>query len=185
MMKLTNRNIPLDHLTLSPMNVRTVTAHPNDDEELQASIAALGVLESLLVRPADAHSMYHVVGGGRRLSVLQRLAESKIIRRNYAVPCRVLPESASPREISLHENAMRAAMHPADQYEAFARLRDDGMAAAEIATRAGVSEHHVVKLMRLASVAPELLAAYRNDDMNLDCLMAFTVTDDHQAQKDI
>ena len=98
MMKLINRNIPLDHLTLSPMNVRTVTAHPDDEEELQASIAALGVLESLLVRPADGDGTYHVVGGGRRLSVLQRLAESKTIRRDYAVPCRVLPDSASPRE---------------------------------------------------------------------------------------
>ena len=76
-------------------------------------------------------------------------------------------------------------MHPADQYEAYARLRAKGMTAAEIASRAGVSERQVTKMMRLASVAPELLAAFRNGDMNLETLMAFTVTDDRKAQLDV
>jgi ParB family chromosome partitioning protein len=87
--------------------------------------------------------------------------------------------------MSLHENEKRAQMHPADQYEAYARLRAKGMTAAEIAARAGVSERQVTKLMRLGTVAPELLAAYRNDDLDLQTLMAFTVTDDRQAQLDV
>ena len=184
MMKLTNRNIPLDRLSLSPANVRTAKAHPDEDTELQASILALGVLESLLVH-ADGDDRFHVVAGGRRLAALQQLAGEKRIPHSYVVPCRIVADSAKLVEISLHENEMRAAMHPADQFEAFARLRDDGMTAAEIAARAGVSERQVTKLMRLAAAAPELIAAYRNEQMNLETLMAFTVTDDHQAQKDV
>ncbi len=184
MMKLTNRNIPLERLTLSAANVRKASADPEDDKELQASILSLGVLESLLVVP-DADDTFAVVAGGRRLAALQRLAEAGEIRPGYVAPCRVHTGDADPAEMSLHENEKRAPMHPADQYEAYARLRDKGMTAAEIASRAGVSERQVTKLMRLGTVAPELLAAYRNGDMDLQTLMAFTVTDDRKAQLDV
>ena len=40
-------------------------------------------------------------------------------------------------------------------------------------------------MMRLGTVAPELLAAFRNGEMNLHTLMAFTVTDDRKAQLDV
>jgi ParB family chromosome partitioning protein len=32
-------------------------------------------------------------------------------------------------------------------------------------------------------VSPKLIAAYRKEEMTLDCLMAFTVSDDHNAQE--
>ena len=184
MMKLTNRNVPLRRLTLSAANVRKAGADPEDDKELQASILSLGVLESLLVVP-DGDDSFDVVSGGRRLAALQRLAEAGKIAADYVAPCRVLGGDADPAEVSLHENEKRAPMHPADQYEAYARLRAKGMTAAEIASRAGVSERQVTKMMRLGTVAPELLAAFRNGEMNLQTLMAFTVTDDRQAQLDV
>ncbi|MCY4026784.1 MAG: ParB N-terminal domain-containing protein [Acidobacteria bacterium] len=184
MMKLTNRNIPLSRLKLSAANVRTVSADPEDDKELQASILSLGVLESLLVVP-NGDDNFDVVAGGRRLAALQQLAEAGKIAADYVAPCRVLGAGADPAEVSLHENEKRAPMHPADQYEAYERLRAKGMTAADIASRAGVSERQVTKMMRLGTVAPELLAAFRNGEMNLQTLMAFTVTDDRQAQLDV
>ena len=184
MTKLTNRNIPLDRLTLSAANVRTASADAEDDKELQASILSLGVLESLLVVP-NGDDTFAVVAGGRRLAALQRLAEAGKIPAEYVAPCRIYNGGADPAEVSLHENEKRAPMHPADQYEAYARLRAKGMTAAEIASRAGVSERQVAKMMRLAAVAPELLAAFRNGEMNLHTLMAFTVTDDRKAQLDV
>ena len=86
-MKLTNRNIPLDRLTLSAANVRKASADPEDDKELQASILSLGLLESLLVVPGGDDT-FAVVAGGRRLAALQRLAEAGEIRRRArrAVP---------------------------------------------------------------------------------------------------
>ena len=184
MKKLTNRNIPLDRLSLSPANVRTAKAHPDEDKQLEASILALGVLESLLVHDGGGGSL-QVVSGGRRLAALQRLADGKRIAADHAVPCRLIADGAKLTEISLHENEMRAAMHPADRFEAYARLREAGLSAADIAARAGVTEKHVARLMRLSSVAPELVAAYRNDQMDIETLMAFTVTGDHEAQKDV
>ena len=184
MMKLTNRNIPLNRLTLSAANVRTASADPEDDKELQESILSLGVLESLLVVPSGDDN-FAVIAGGRRLAALQQLAEAGKIAADYVAPCRIYNGGADPAEVSLHENEKRAAMHPADQYEAYARLRANGMTAAEIASRAGVSERQVTKMLRLAAVAPELLAAFRNGEMNLQILMAFTVTDDRQTQLDV
>ena len=184
MMKLTNRNIPLRRLTLSAANVRKAGADPEDDKELQASILSLGVLKSLLVVP-NGDDNFDVVAGGRRLAALQQLAEAGKIAADYVAPCRVLGGGADPAEVSLHENEKRAPMHPADQYEAYERLRAKGMTAADIASRAGVSERQVTKMMRLGTVAPELLAAFRNREMNLQTLMAFTVTDDRQAQLDV
>ena len=183
-MKHTNRNIPLGRLTLSAANVRKASADPEDDKELQASILALGVLESLIVVP-DGDDAFAVVAGGRRLAALQRLAAAGEIPAEYVAPCRILGNGTDPAEVSLHENEKRSPMHPADQYEAYARLRAKGMTAAAIASRAGVSERQVTKMMRLASVAPELLTVFRNGEMDLHTLMAFTVTDDRKAQLDV
>ncbi len=36
--------------------------------------------------------------------------------------------------------------------------------------------------MKLACVTPELLEEFRNEGMTLECLMAYTVTDDHRKQ---
>ena len=175
------RYIPLDRLTLSADNVRTVPASAEDDTELRASILALGILENLLVHEVDGKT--EVVSGGRRLRLLHGLAADGEIPPGYPVPCCVLHKTANPAEVSLHENEKRLAMHPADQFVAYKRMRDDGLTAAEIATRAGVTEQLVVRRLRLANVAPELLDAYRAGKLNLESLMAFAITADHEAQK--
>ena len=74
-------------------------------------------------------------------------------------------------------------MHPADQFEAFRDLADKGMPVADIAARFGKSEAHVLKLLKLARVSPKILKAYRVADLTLEDVMAFTVTDDHEAQE--
>jgi ParB family chromosome partitioning protein len=84
--------------------------------------------------------------------------------------------------MSLAENIVRLAMHPADQFEAFAALIDKGESASQVAQRFGIDESLVLKRMKLARVAPQLLAEYRSEGMTLECLMAFTITDDHRRQ---
>ncbi|MGV2336354.1 MAG UNVERIFIED_CONTAM: hypothetical protein LVR18_20350 [Planctomycetaceae bacterium] len=55
--------------------------------------------------------------------------------------------------MSLAENVIRQAMHPADQFDAFASLIEQGKSAAEVASRFGVEESIVLKRMKLARVA--------------------------------
>ena len=176
--------IPLSTLALAPENARKTPPEPLAQNELTASIAAHGLLENLIARPVDdggESAGFAVVAGGRRLAALQALADDGLIPPDHAVPCRVVL-NGNGGEISLAENAVRLAMHPADQVEAFAALADAGLSVSGIAARFGVSARTIEQRLRLGNAAPELLAAYRAGDMGLDALKAFAVTTDHARQ---
>ena len=191
----TVRSIPLNRLELAPENVRKTPADPAALEELKASIAAHGLLENLIVRiedtghdpgsgPEQAHvDRCAVVAGGRRLAAMKALASEGILDADHPVPCRVIGAAENPGELSLAENVVRVAMHPADQVVAFLRLSEAGVTVAAIAARFGVAERLVEQRLSLGGVAPELLDAYRAQEMDLDTLKAFTVTIDHARQR--
>ena len=180
------RDIPLSQLELSPDNVRKTPADASAFSELKASIAAHGLLENLIARSmepgADGPERYAVIAGGRRLAAMQALAAGGALEEDHPVPCRMIGSIVAAEEVSLAENSVRAAMHPADQVEAFRRLADAGSTAAAIAARFGVSERTVEKRLRLGNAAPVLLEAYRAGEIDLDTLMAFAVTTDQARQ---
>ncbi len=180
------REIPLSRLSLAPENVRKTPPDPRADAELEASIAALGLLENLVVRPdepdPDGIERYAVVAGGRRLKALQALAGDGALGADRPVPCLVKDGGVAPAEISLAENVVRIAMHPADQVVAFTGLADAGQSVSSIAARFGLSERLVEQRLRLGNAAPELLDAYRADQIDLEVLRAFSVTTDRERQ---
>ena len=180
------RDIPLSQLELSPDNVRKTPADASAFTELKASIAAHGLLENLIARAmepgTDCVARYAVIAGGRRLAAMQALAAEGALEEDHPVPCRMIGSIVAAEEVSLAENTVRAAMHPADQVEAFRRLANAGSTAAAIAARFGVSERTVEKRLRLGNAAPVLLEAYRAGEIDLDTLMAFAVTTDHARQ---
>ena len=180
------RDIPLSQLELSPDNVRKTPADASAFTELKASIAAHGLLENLIARAmepgTDCVARYAVIAGGRRLAAMQALAAEGALDEDHPVPCRMIGSIVAAEEVSLAENTVRAAMHPADQVEAFRRLADAGSTAAAIAARFGVSERTVEKRLRLGNAAPVLLEAYRAGEIDLDTLMAFAVTTDQARQ---
>ncbi len=174
--------IPLNKLTAWDGNVRKTVGADTALAELAVSIAAHGLLQSLVVR-REKNGAYAVVAGGRRFAALQLLAGQGTIAEDKVIECNVIADDADATEISLVENAVREDMHPADEFEAFRALIDKGMAAADIAARFGVTETVVTKRMKLARVSPLILKAYRDDKITLECLMAFAVTDDHARQE--
>ena len=180
------RDIPLSQLELSPGNVRKTPADASAFTELKASIAAHGLLENLIARAmepgTDCVARYGVIAGGRRLAAMQALAAEGTLDEDHLVPCRMIGAIVAAEEVSLAENSVRAAMHPADQVEAFRRLADAGSTAGAIAARFGVSERTVEKRLRLGNAAPVLLEAYRAGEIDLDTLMAFAVTTNQARQ---
>ena len=180
------REIPLSRLTLAPENVRKTPPNPQADAELKASIAALGLLENLVVRADEPDEQgaerYAVVAGGRRLKAMQALVEDKVFDADHPVPCQVRSGDAEPAELSLAENVIRVPMHPADQVGAFTKLADAGQSVSAIAARFGASERVVEQRLRLGNAAPELLDAYRADQIDLEVLKAFAVTADRERQ---
>ncbi|PCJ37356.1 MAG: hypothetical protein COA75_03630 [Cellvibrionales bacterium] len=175
-----NRYVPLNKLVISEKNVRVVSASKEADRELVASIASQGVLQNLVVIPS-AKGKKEVVAGGRRLASLHYLANKGEIEQDCPVPCLEKSSDADLTEISLAEN-IHAAMHPADQFVAYSRLVDEGLSVEDIALRFGVAKALVAKRLALGKVAPKLLDRYRRDSFSLECLMAFTVCDDHKRQ---
>ena len=180
------REIPLSRLSLAPENVRKTPPDPRADAELKASIAALGLLENLVVRPDEPGETdterYAVVAGGRRLKAMQALVEDEALDADHPVPCQVRDGDTESGEISLAENVMRVPMHPADQVVAFTKLVQAGQPVSSVAARFGASERIVEQRLRLGNAAPELLDAYRADEIDLEVLKAFAVTTDRERQ---
>ena len=180
------RDIPLCRLALAPENVRKTPPDEAAEAQLRASIAEHDLLENLVVRPddpdADGIERFAVVAGGRRLAALKALAENGTLHADHPVPCKIAA-NGNAGELSLAENVVRIAMHPADQVVAFAGLAESGVTVAAIAARFGVSERTVEQRLRLGNAAPELLDAYRAEQFDLETLMAFSVTTDHDRQR--
>ncbi len=182
--------VPLNKLVLSPRNVRKTYAAA-EIEELAASIAApgRGLIQNLSVsEQRDAQGtptgLWEVVAGGRWFWALMWLVERKRLAAGAAIPCRRIDDE-NALDASLAENEDRKALHPADAYEAFTELHQDGrgLGIEEIAARFGVTAHTVRQRLRLGTVSPAIMAAYREGKLTLDHVMAFTVTEDRDAQE--
>ncbi len=174
------RLIPLDQLKPSPLNVRKVAASASDDAELLASIRETGIKQNLVVH-ALSETRFAVDAGGRRLKALKQLADDGVIPANHSVPC-LVEDERNAILTSATENLQRAAMHPADQFEAFDKMIGEGRSEDEIALKFGVSVDLVRRRLKLARVAPEIIEQFRAGDLTLECVMAFTLTDDHDRQ---
>lgn len=173
------RLIAVSRLEKSPLNARR-TAPKIGMDELKASLLAHGLMQNLVVTE-QADGVFRVIAGGRRLEALRSLQAEGKLPEDFAVPCHAVADE-NALEMSLAENTVRLAMHPADEFEAFASLIEKGESAADVAQRFGVDESHVLKRMKLARVAPQLLKQYCNGSITLECLKAFTITDDHRRQ---
>lgn len=172
--------IPLSKLRPSSRNVRKTSG--TSIPELAASIARVGLLQNLNVVLAVDGEHYEVVAGRRRLAALKLLVKRRKLAKDFEVAC-LLGSDAAARTISLTENVQREAMHPADQFEAFADLVAEGRPIEDIAADFGVTPLVVQRRLKLANVSPRLLADYRADAVTLEQLMALAITDDHAAQE--
>ena len=174
--------VPLSRLVLRPTG-RNVRKTPRMSiPELAASIQRVGLLQNLIVIAAADGEHYEVVAGGRRLAALKLLAKKRRIPKEWDVPC-LLVADGTARTASLTENVQREAMHPADQFEAFAALVAEGRPIEDIAADFSVTPLVVQRRLKLANVSPRLMADYRADAVTLDQLMALALTDDHGAQE--
>ncbi|ODV13780.1 MAG: chromosome partitioning protein ParB [Rubrivivax sp. SCN 70-15] len=173
--------VPLSRLVLRPAG-RNVRKTPRMSiPELAASIQRVGLLQNLIAIPASDGEHYEVVAGGRRFAALKLLAKKHRIAKDWEVPCLRVADGTA-RTASLTENVQREAMHPADQFEAFAALVAEGRPIEDIAADFSVTPLVVQRRLKLANVSPRLMADYRADAVTLDQLMALAVTDDHASQ---
>jgi ParB family transcriptional regulator, chromosome partitioning protein len=178
--------IKAEDLVSSPYNVRRHSA--GQVEELAALIASQGLLQNLIVTEQVVgcgrrqETKFGVVAGERRRRALVLLRERNELPVGHEVLCELVSAERA-MEISLAENSGREAMHPADEFEAFHALVQQGRGVEDVAARFGVTPLVVQRRLKLATLSPRLLALYREDGINLDQLMALCVSDDHATQE--
>ncbi|MEQ1612097.1 MAG: ParB/RepB/Spo0J family partition protein [Hyphomicrobiaceae bacterium] len=164
-------HIPLDQLTVSKLNVRK--HGPKDVASLAASVAALGVLQPLLVRAKDGG--YEIVAGQRRYLAAKSLCTAD--EDMPPLPCVVLEthEDAVAIEASLAENIERLPMDEMDQHEAFMALRRKGLGEDDIAAHFGISAQVVKRRLALATLVPDVRRLYRQGEIDAKTLHLLTL----------
>jgi ParB family chromosome partitioning protein len=179
-------SVPLASLVPSRFNVRRHSV--GQVEELAALIEAQGLLHNLVVteqevgRGKSRKLKFAVAAGERRRRAMLLLQQRGRLPKEHEVLCELVPPERA-LEVSLAENSGREAMHPADEFEAFKALVDEGKGVEDVAARFGVSVLTVQRRLKLSALSPKLLALYREDGINLDQLMALTLSDDHAVQE--
>lgn len=177
--------IRLSMLHLSGDNARKAPPTQRGIEELAAMIEAQGQLSALQVTQevtdGQATGRHAVEAGGRRLRALQWLASKGKIEADPLVECKLIAKERA-NEVSLTENISQEAMHPADEFDAYRVMADEGQATAAIAGKFGVPELHVLRRLKLANVAPKLLELFRAGEVSLEQIMALASVDDHDRQ---
>lgn len=188
MSEMTTTNFAFKRLRRSVANVRRnrdSAAYKAGVEVLAASILAMhkltgqGVLQNLVVHNVDEFA--DVAAGGRRLDAVALLVERGDFPDDYPVPCQIINEDAVTAA-SLTENVQRMAMHPADEFEAFLSLTQEGWTIDRIADGFGVTPLVVERRLKLRAAAPALLAEFRAGLLSTDQLIALCSTDNHERQ---
>ncbi len=175
------KTVALNKLTKSPKNVRKVAPSKSAFVELKASIEDQGLLQNLVAEASTTdEDHFEVIAGGRRLEALQALCAEGKLPEDYGVACRISNDNQTA--ISLAENIVREAMSPADQFQAWSKLADEGETTPSIARRFGIEESLIRRRLKLGRLAPEILDGFREDKINLERLMALTLSDDHTQQ---
>ncbi|WP_315705041.1 MULTISPECIES: ParB/RepB/Spo0J family partition protein [unclassified Bradyrhizobium] len=181
----TTATLPLSQLRIDEKsNVRH--ANRGLDPVLVSSIKAIGLRSPLAVRKNGKG--YVIFAGGQRFLALQEIAKERG-EPDMPVPVIITDEAdAAAREASLHENVARSAMHPVDEYRAYAQLANDKerpMSVDQIAKRFGVSEKGVHQRLALGQLDDSVLNAWQADELDGKAAKLFTMQPDKKAQKSV
>jgi ParB family chromosome partitioning protein len=131
--------LPIDSIVPAEDNLRR---RVGDLRDLTASIAAVGVVEPLVVSP-DGEGHYRIVAGHRRHAAAQKAGLTEL-------PCAIRTLSDTERvEIMLVENLQRSDLSPIEEAAGYFRLVEHGLTQRELAARVGRSPRHVAARLTL------------------------------------
>jgi ParB/RepB/Spo0J family partition protein len=153
-------HLPLEAIDKNPYQTRYVF----DEEmlwELRDSIKEHGVVQPIVVRPADEEGRYILVLGERRLRA-SKMAEKETIP---ALVRRLSPQQAA--EMTVLENVVREDLNAMEQAEAFRVLSTEfKLTQAQIAERIGVSRETVSNYMRLLRLPRKVMDYMLSDRLS-------------------
>ena len=159
-------HIALDHLSISPANMRA-SKKPPEIGDILPSVRARGVLVPLLVRANGSPDTYEIVAGRRRFFAAKAVADEG--GTADPLPCAVMEagDDAAALEASLIENVARLDAHEVEQWETFTRLvTKEGRRPGDIAATFGMEEVHVRRALALGNLLPKIREAYARDEID-------------------
>lgn len=149
-------------------NSRHHSAYEVQLRELADNIQAIGLILPIAVRPIGG-GFYRILDGHRRHQALTMIHSGKLEETDVPVLVRDV-DKADARVLSLAANIMRLPLHPADQFEAFKAMLDEGKSREEIAAGFALSVKDVDQRLALGRVIPAFLDAYREDVLKVDTI---------------
>ena len=155
------RNVPLDRIEVNPDQPR-LAMDQESLSELAASIREHGVLQPILVRPAD-DGRYQLVAGERRWRAARQAGLSSV----PAIIEQIDDETAL--EIALIENLQREDLSPLDEAVMYERMtRERGYSVRKLAQKIGKDKGYVENRLRLADAPEEVkeLVSLRKDTVS-------------------
>jgi ParB family chromosome partitioning protein len=134
------------------------TFHDTELSELAQSIRQHGLLQPLVVSPAD--DGYQLIAGERRLRAakLAGLSNVPVVIRSV--------EDQQRFELALIENLQRSDLSPGEEARAYARLMSEGGETQEqLAKRLGKSRSRIAQLVRILKLSAEMQAALERGEI--------------------
>jgi len=155
------RNVPVDRIDPNPEQPR-MTFDEDALKELAASVTEHGVLQPILIRPAN-EGRYQLVAGERRW----RASKIAGLREIPALIEEIDDDTAL--EISIIENLQREDLSPLDEALMYERMTSDhGYSLRKLAQKLGKDKGYVENRLRLAGAPPEIkqLVSLRKDTLS-------------------
>jgi ParB family transcriptional regulator, chromosome partitioning protein len=144
-------NLALEQIDKNPFQTRYVDDNDNL-EELAESIKTNGVVQPIVVRPAEEDGRFVLILGERRLHASKKAGKTTI----PAIVRRVSDQQAA--EMTIIENLQREDLSALEQAEAFRVLsRDFHLTQAQIGERIGLSRQSVANYMRLLKLPRDVM----------------------------
>lgn len=142
---LSGCDVQISELRESPWNPRKTFVGL---DELAASIAAVGLLQPLVVRRRKDDQAIEIVCGHRRFRALQMIGRT-------TAPC-VFADvgDVEALALSVHENLQRSDLSEIEEAEAYEALAKSGMSIDEIATMTSRSQSTVRGRLKLTALVP-------------------------------
>lgn len=173
---------------LADVPVASIVPNPNqprvhfDEEtlsELTASIAEMGVLQPILLRPVD-DGTYELVAGERRWRAAQRAGLA-------TVPAVVrTTDDASSVEQALVENLHRQDLTPLEEAAAYQQLLEDfGLTHDQLSTRVGKSRSAITNSIRLLGLPPTVQHLLADGQLTAGHARALLGTPDRAKQEQL
>jgi len=173
---------------LSDIPVASVSPNPNqprrhfDEEsltELSASIAEMGVLQPILVRPVEGGA-FELIAGERRWRAAQRAGLTTI-------PAVIrMTDDATSVEQALVENLHRQDLTALEEAAAFQQLLDEfGLTHDQVATRVGKSRSAITNSLRLLGLPPAVQHLLADGKLSAGHARALLGTPDRARQEQL